>query len=240
MESPAALKSESWRHTTLWIALCHREYGVARNALTALATSICGSYGLDLNIILSRILSASLSLTRCSTKLLLGWEGSSYSLCRRIRYSYVYIAHMSPTLSGSLALYHIKLGDALELCNGIIFDFYSGLPHLSMQRCLVVTFGEVLHKHCLPWGYASQILREAHSSKSWPYAENWAKSRDRRSFVSGCSSRVIHNAKCLPCAQHIITYVARLDMYLCILRHDICAETLRLHLAYWNELDISH
>ena len=57
---------------------------------------------------------------------------------------------MSPTLSGSLALYHIKLGDALELCNGIIFDFYSGLPHLCMQRCLVVTFSEVLHKHCLP------------------------------------------------------------------------------------------
>ena len=44
-----------------------------------------------------------------------------------IRYSCIYIARMSPTLSGSSALQHVKLGDALEIRNGIIFDFYSGL-----------------------------------------------------------------------------------------------------------------
>ena len=54
----------------------------------------------------------------------------SYALRGRIRYSCIYIARMSPTLSGSSALQHVKLGDALKIRNGIIFDFYSGLPHM--------------------------------------------------------------------------------------------------------------
>ena len=37
---------------------------------------------------------------------------------------------MSLTLSGSSVLQCLKLGDALEIRNGIIFDFYSGLPHM--------------------------------------------------------------------------------------------------------------
>ena len=37
---------------------------------------------------------------------------------------------MSLTLSGSSALQRVKLGDALEICNGIIFNFYLGLPHI--------------------------------------------------------------------------------------------------------------
>ena len=37
---------------------------------------------------------------------------------------------MSPALSRGLALWHVKLGDALELPDGIIFDFYPGLPHM--------------------------------------------------------------------------------------------------------------
>ena len=37
---------------------------------------------------------------------------------------------MSPTPSGSLALQRVKLGDALEIREGIIFDFYPGLPHI--------------------------------------------------------------------------------------------------------------
>ena len=58
----------------------------------------------------------------------------SYTLHGRIRYSCVYIACMSPTLSGSSALQHVKLGDALEIRNRIIFDFYSGLPrHVLLQ-----------------------------------------------------------------------------------------------------------
>ena len=40
---------------------------------------------------------------------------------------------MSLTLSGSSVLWRVKLGDALEIRNGIIFDFYSGLPHVAFQ-----------------------------------------------------------------------------------------------------------
>ena len=56
---------------------------------------------------------------------------SSYTLRRCIRYSCVYTARMSPTLSGSSALQRIKLSDALEIRNGIISDFYSRLPHMN-------------------------------------------------------------------------------------------------------------
>ena len=37
---------------------------------------------------------------------------------------------MSPALSESSALQRVKLGDALEIRDGIIFDFYLGLPHV--------------------------------------------------------------------------------------------------------------
>ena len=35
---------------------------------------------------------------------------------------------MSPTLNGSSALECFK--HAIEICNGIMFDFYPGLPHM--------------------------------------------------------------------------------------------------------------
>ena len=56
----------------------------------------------------------------------------SYMLRGHIRYLCIYIARMSPTLSGSSALQRVKLGDALEIRNGIIFDFYSGLSHVCL------------------------------------------------------------------------------------------------------------
>ena len=82
-----------------------------------------------------RISSASPSLTRYSNKLLLG-EGLilatwTYMYC--IRYSCVYTAHMSPTLSGSSALLRVKLSDALKIHNRIIFDFYPELPHICVH-----------------------------------------------------------------------------------------------------------
>ena len=54
----------------------------------------------------------------------------SYALCGHIRYSCIYIVHMSPTLSGSSVLHRVKLGDVLEIRDRIIFDFYPGLPHM--------------------------------------------------------------------------------------------------------------
>ena len=41
---------------------------------------------------------------------------------------------ISPTLNGSSALQCVKLGDAPEIRNGIIFDFYLGLPHIHVVK----------------------------------------------------------------------------------------------------------
>ena len=37
---------------------------------------------------------------------------------------------MSPTLNGSSVIRRFKGSDAIEICNGITFDFYMGLPHV--------------------------------------------------------------------------------------------------------------
>ena len=37
---------------------------------------------------------------------------------------------MNPTLNGSSALQHFKHSNAIEIRNGIMFDFYLGLPHV--------------------------------------------------------------------------------------------------------------
>ena len=71
---------------------------------------------------------------QCATALSFCLGRGSYALCGRIRYSCIYIARMSPTLSGSLALQRVKLGDALEIRNGIIFNFYSELPQLYSKN----------------------------------------------------------------------------------------------------------
>ena len=51
----------------------------------------------------------------------------------------VYMSRMSPALSGSLSLLHIKLGDVLEIRDGIIFNFYPGLPHIRVLKQTVAT-----------------------------------------------------------------------------------------------------
>ena len=37
---------------------------------------------------------------------------------------------MNPALSGSSAIRRFEGNDAIEIRDGIIFDFYTGLPHL--------------------------------------------------------------------------------------------------------------
>ena len=39
---------------------------------------------------------------------------------------------MRPTLSGSTALKHFEHSNAVETRNGIMFDFYLGLPHATL------------------------------------------------------------------------------------------------------------
>ena len=40
---------------------------------------------------------------------------------------------MSPALNGSSAIRHFKGSNAIEMCDGITFNFYTGLPHLRQS-----------------------------------------------------------------------------------------------------------
>ena len=52
---------------------------------------------------------------------------------------------MTPAPGGSLALQRIKLGDALEIHDGIIIEFYPGLPYIvsvNPER-IIIFFGDL-------------------------------------------------------------------------------------------------
>ena len=57
-------------------------------------------------------------------------EGSC-ALHRLVSYSCIYEAHMSPTLKGSSAIQRFERSDAIEIRDGITFNFYTGLPHVQ-------------------------------------------------------------------------------------------------------------
>ena len=48
---------------------------------------------------------------------------------------------MSPTLNASSALQYFKRGNAIEIHNRIMFDFYPGLPHVHLRWDLEVIIG---------------------------------------------------------------------------------------------------
>ena len=52
----------------------------------------------------------------------------SYALHRLIRYSCTLSTRMSPALNGSSVLQRFKCRNTIELHNGIMFNFYLGLP----------------------------------------------------------------------------------------------------------------
>ena len=39
---------------------------------------------------------------------------------------------MSPALNGSSVIRHLECSDAIKICDGIILDFYTGLPHMGL------------------------------------------------------------------------------------------------------------
>ena len=43
--------------------------------------------------------------------------------------------HMSPAFNGSSALQRFERGNAIKICNGTMFDFYLGLPHMTYLQC---------------------------------------------------------------------------------------------------------
>ena len=54
------------------------------------------------------------------------------------RYSRIYKAHMSPLFNGGLAIWHFKCSKAIKICDGILFDFYTGLPHNAVDLCIYI------------------------------------------------------------------------------------------------------
>ena len=46
------------------------------------------------------------------------------------RFISIYEARMSPALNGSSAIRCFERSDAIEIRDGITFDFYTGLPHM--------------------------------------------------------------------------------------------------------------
>ena len=51
-------------------------------------------------------------------------------LHRLVSYLRIYEARMSPALNGSSAIRRFERSDAIEIRNGITFDFYTGLSHI--------------------------------------------------------------------------------------------------------------
>ena len=47
---------------------------------------------------------------------------------------HVYTVRMGPTFNGRSALQRFERGNAIEIRNGIMFDFYLGLPHIGVNK----------------------------------------------------------------------------------------------------------
>ena len=100
------------------------------------------------------------ALVNCIAKL-------PFKIC--VRYSKV---HVSPTLNGSLAIWHFKCSDAIKLHDGIIFDFYMGLLHMQMNKSYSCLFrgggvgGPCPYKNLCCWLLITGIKYLPFSSKA--------------------------------------------------------------------------
>ena len=52
----------------------------------------------------------------------------------------MYVARLSLALNGSSALQHFERGNTVKIRNGIMFDFYPGLPHLLVAQLQAVSY----------------------------------------------------------------------------------------------------
>ena len=67
--------------------------------------------------------------------------------------------HMSPALNGSSVIRRFERSDAIEICDGIIFDFYTGLSHnamyiLSNKHLSVTAHKTATEITCIGWSNA--------------------------------------------------------------------------------------
>ena len=72
---------------------------------------------------------------------------------------------MSPALNGSSAIWHFEDNKAIEICDRITFDFYTGLPQMLLIKFLNISFLNM----CLLFDWASLCLLSA----SWACACFW-------------------------------------------------------------------
>ena len=66
------------------------------------------------------------------------YRRGSYALCKLMNTWHVYAKRMGPTPKGSSALQRFECDNALEIRNGIMFDFYPGLPQLSLHNVFFI------------------------------------------------------------------------------------------------------
>ena len=59
---------------------------------------------------------------------------------RLIRYSCIFVVRMNPALNESAALQHFERSNTVKICNGIMFNFYPGLPHMWRQKSHISQF----------------------------------------------------------------------------------------------------
>ena len=52
----------------------------------------------------------------------------------------IYIVRLSPALNGSSEIRRFERSDAIKIRNGIIFDFYMGLPHIKFVLICICTY----------------------------------------------------------------------------------------------------
>ena len=74
-------------------------------------------------------------------------------------------ARMSPALNGSSAIRRFEHSDAIEIRNGITFDFYMGLPHIyHLIQENYVAIGQLVNENtnCLSAAHDYPI-----TSKHW-------------------------------------------------------------------------
>ena len=87
----------------------------------------------------------------------------SYVLRRLIRHWCSFATHMSPALNGSSVLQCFEHGNTVEIHNGIMFDFYLGLPHMLKAYFGIILNTEVVKpmlQLCIPNSSASFFFCE--------------------------------------------------------------------------------
>ena len=112
------------------------------------------------------------------------WD--SYSLCKIMNTWNVYTVHMSPTPSGISALQRFECSNANEMTNGIMFDFYPGLPHMVlivwfsrlMPFRVIIANGWRMPKKCYGWSWSLSssfvcTIRSSPTKPSRPSAMCW-------------------------------------------------------------------